>query len=181
MQCGQELALVQGHASGEVPAGFVNAMRYKQSLEDKYHEVQDAKECAVLMASEHDMLVRRMRNCCIAGVVVALLILSLLTSLSTFSYNYLWLAVFMAANYFFIPFGMAPIKDFISRHGFVFLASAAFFAMAFVVLIALAFFIGLPYAIWLACKIKSTATEKDNLYEHASALEAEYRGMQVAA
>lgn len=155
--------------------------RYQRKLNDKADQVKSAKESVYWAETECETLKKRRRNCIIAGIVcVALIGSTMFASIAqsiTDPLSFALVAVFLGANLFFIPFGLTPVKNFINNHGFFIVFSWMFLAMAAVVLVALAIFIGLPYAIWLNRKISQAEKDLDATTQHAQRLQVEYQAM----
>ena len=155
--------------------------RYQRRLNDKADQVKSAKEAALWAESECEALKKRRRNCVIAGIVCMVLFgLMLFDSIASSTSDPLALAVitvFMLANFFFLPFGFVPIKNFINNHGFFIVFSWAFLAVAAAALLILAVFIGLPYAVRLNRKIAQAEQDVEASAQQAQRLQVEYQAM----
>lgn len=161
--------------------GMADFARYQRKLNDKADQVKSAKESVYWAETEYEALKKRRRNCVVAGVVcVALIGSTMFASIAhsiTDPISFALVAVFLGVNLFFIPFGLTPVKNFINNHGFFIVFSWMFLAMAAVVLVMLAVFIGLPYAIWLNSKISQAEKDLDATTQHAQRLQVEYQAM----
>ena len=74
--------------------------------------------------------------------------------------------------FFFVPFGVLPIIDFVKNHGFVVWFSVIFLLILFYFVLLFALFARIPSFISLRNKLKKTKAEADLANEQLSALVA---------
>lgn len=155
--------------------------RYRQDLADMSEQVKQAKENAFLAEEEHARLKRCLRNCLIAGVVIAAFMAPYLYGAMTDSGNdpvsAVALGIFGGVSGLFMPFGFTPLKNFIRDHGFFIVFSWVFLAAAAVIAFAFAAIAGPIYLIYLIVKIKSRKRRAAELQAHSNNLTATYQAM----
>lgn len=155
--------------------------RYRQDLADMSEQVKQAKENAFLAEEEHARLKRCLRNCLIAGVVIAAFMAPYLYGAMTDGGNdpasAVALGIFGGVSGLFMPFGFIPLKNFIRDHGFFIVFSWVFLAAAAVIAFAFAAIANPIYLICLIVKIKSWKRRAAELQAHSNNLTATYQAM----
>lgn len=176
---GVAFAAYEPPAHAAVSASSRAYARYRQDLADMSEQVKQAKENAFLAEEEHARLKRCLRNCLIAGVVIAAFMAPYLYGAMTDSGNdpasAVALGIFGGVSGLFMPFGFTPLKNFIRDHGFFIVFSWVFLAAAAV--IAFAAIAGPIYLIYLIVKIKSWKRRAAELQAHSNNLTATYQAM----
>lgn len=108
-------------------------------------------------ASEAERLRKSLTTCRILGIVLALITVSSMVSSASGATNPLGsvgFALFMGANMFFVPYGLAPILRWTGSHGFFIVFNWIFIICAFALLILVAIVASPIYIIWAKSRIK---------------------------
>lgn len=146
------------------PGDFRDFARYQRQLDAKTTELREAKEVAGFAEAEYRHLKKRWTYCSFLALLFGLeggyAVVGLLTGQNVAGGSSAFVVLFaglstavLAASF---PFGFMPLKDFIGKHGVSFVSTAAFvvFLLAFVMVFCV--LAGLPYALVLRSKIKTS-------------------------
>lgn len=159
--------------------------RYSQALSDMSIEVNDAKQAAYLADQDYLRYKSSLRNCLIAGVVIAICLgggifqfmSSNAASSGTEMSSIIIATVIFTIAGFFMPFGFTPMKNFIRDHGFFVVFSAMFLVMAAALAYMFSIIAGPIYLIYLLCVIPDKKRTAAKLHAHADEMMAAYQAM----
>ena len=141
---------------------------YRRMIDEKQAAVQAAKEAAWLTQNEIDRMKKRFIICLVIGLIVGVSFGSNVMFNGSADISFLSRftgMLFLALVVTWWPFGFTLIKDFIGKHGFFVVGSAAFFVTAAFLALIFAWFVGLPYAIYLLYKISKEKKNLENIKE----------------
>lgn len=171
---GNAIQPTQQHPANQRPLTAEDLKNYHEAtrVEREFEKsVERTSEYAVLMKGEYKQLKSRFTMCTILGVIVAVGFGSMVMSTAS-SPNMVVTMIATCGLFFFVPFGVLPIVDFVKNHGFVVWFSVIFLLILFYFVLLFAIFAGIPCFISLCNKLKKTKAEVDLANEQLSALVA---------
>ena len=180
-QVGNAIQPTQQHPANQRPLTAEDLKNYHEAAraEREFEKnVERTSEYAVLMEDEYKHLKSRFTMCTILGVIVAVGFGSMLMSTASSpnmdisASSMVVTTIITCGLFFFVPFGVLPIIDFVKNHGFVVWFSVIFLLFLFYFVFLFAFFAGIPSFISLRNKLKKTKAEADLANEQLSALVA---------
>lgn len=180
-QVGNAIQPTQQHPANQRPLTAEDLKNYHEAAraEREFEKnVERTSEYAVLMEDEYKHLKSRFTMRTILGVIVAVGFGSMLMSTASSpnmdisASSMVVTTIITCGLFFFVPFGVLPIIDFVKNHGFVVWFSVIFLLFLFYFVFLFAFFAGIPSFISLRNKLKKTKAEADLANEQLSALVA---------
>lgn len=178
-QVGNDIQPTQQHPANQRPLTAEDLKNYHEAAraEREFEKnVERTTEYAALMEDEYKHLKSRFAMCTILGAIIAIGFGLMSTASSPnvdISASSMAVGTITACGlFFFIPFGLLPIIDFVKNHGFVVWFSVIFLLILFYFVLLFAFFAGIPSFISLRNKLKKTKAEADLANEQLSALVA---------